>query len=79
MLVVLCTCALSAGVKVTLIHLCMPTIRPLPHAVPPCPAGYSYLVTIGVGSLIMQIIALVVNNIDPHRRYPTVSLRGHKI
>lgn len=34
-------------------------------------AGYSYLVTIGVSSIIMQLIALVVNNIDPRRRYPT--------
>ncbi|EFN58032.1 hypothetical protein CHLNCDRAFT_142243 [Chlorella variabilis] len=33
--------------------------------------GYSYLVTIGVSSIIMQLIALVVNNIDPRRRYPT--------
>eukprot|EP00887_Chlorella_sp_A99_P004921 scaffold4.g4921.t1 len=34
--------------------------------------GYSYLVTIGVGSLVMQVIALVVNNLNPRRRYPTV-------
>ncbi|KAI7844992.1 hypothetical protein COHA_001358 [Chlorella ohadii] len=33
--------------------------------------GYSYLVTISVGSCIMQIIALIVNNLDPKRRYPT--------
>lgn len=33
--------------------------------------GYSYLVTIGVGSLVMQVIALVVNNLNPRRRYPT--------
>ncbi|KAI3428236.1 hypothetical protein D9Q98_006616 [Chlorella vulgaris] len=33
--------------------------------------GYAYLVTVGLGSLVMQVIALVVNNIDPQRRYPT--------
>lgn len=47
-----------------------PRAPPLPR---PC-AGYSYLVTIAVGSCIMQLIALIVNNIDPRRRYPTVSL-----
>ena len=57
---------------------------PLPHAtggataliaatLPTLPRwhGYSFLVTVGVGSLVMQLIALVVNNLDPRRRYPT--------
>lgn len=38
--------------------------------------GYSYLVTIAVGSVIMQAIALVINNLDPRRRYPTCALLG---
>lgn len=33
--------------------------------------GYSFLITVLVGSLTMQVIALVVNNIDPRRRYPS--------
>lgn len=33
--------------------------------------GYSYLITILVGSLAMQLIALIVNNLHPRRRYPT--------
>lgn len=33
--------------------------------------GYSFLVTVAVGSVIMQLIALVINNLDPRRRYPT--------
>ena len=33
--------------------------------------GYSYIFTpIGVGALILLVIALLVNNISPHRRYP---------
>jgi CBS-domain-containing membrane protein len=33
--------------------------------------GYAYVVTpIGIGALILLFIALVVNNISPHRRYP---------
>ena len=33
--------------------------------------GYSFLVTVAVGSLVMQCIALIINNLDPRRRYPT--------
>jgi CBS-domain-containing membrane protein len=33
--------------------------------------GYSYLVTVAVGSVAMLAIALLVNNLDPRRRYPT--------
>ncbi|KAL4443756.1 hypothetical protein ABPG75_011493 [Micractinium tetrahymenae] len=33
--------------------------------------GYSFLITVLVGSLTMQLIALVVNNLDPRRRYPS--------
>jgi CBS-domain-containing membrane protein len=54
---------LAAGGATALIACTMSTL-PKWH-------GYSYLVTIAVGSVIMQIIALVVNNIDPRRRYPT--------
>lgn len=33
--------------------------------------GYSFIVTVLVGSLVMQAIALIINNLDPRRRYPT--------
>jgi len=33
--------------------------------------GYSYLVTVGVGSCAMLLVAVVVNNLDPRRRWPT--------
>lgn len=33
--------------------------------------GYSFIITVLVGSCVMQAIALVVNNLDPRRRYPT--------
>jgi len=33
--------------------------------------GYAYVVTpIGIGSILLLVIALLVNNISPHRRYP---------
>lgn len=31
----------------------------------------SYLITVAVGSLTMQLIALLVNNLNPRRRYPS--------
>ena len=34
-------------------------------------AGFSYVVTVLFGSLMMQIVALVVNNLNPSRQYPT--------
>ena len=33
--------------------------------------GYSYAVTVLVASLVMLIVALIVNNLDPRRHYPT--------
>ena len=33
--------------------------------------GYSYLITVLIGSLAMQLVALVINNLNPRRRYPT--------
>ena len=53
----------AAGGATALIAATLPTL-PRWH-------GYSFLVTVGVGSLVMQLIALVVNNLDPGRRYPT--------
>ena len=34
-------------------------------------AGFSYVVTVAAGSAIMLAVAVVVNNVDPKRRYPT--------
>lgn len=33
--------------------------------------GFSYVVGVGFGSLIMLAVALIVNNLNPSRRYPT--------
>ena len=54
---------LPAGGATALIASTLPTL-PKWH-------GYSFLVTVGVGSLVMQGIALIINNLDPRRRYPT--------
>jgi len=33
--------------------------------------GYAYVITpIGIGTVLLLVIALLVNNISPHRRYP---------